>query len=107
MSEELPAGLIDALLRGRRVVLAAAAPDKGMKTLSLLCAFGLFCLPKAHGQTQPAFRLIEGASDRAYDFARVNVAGAALPVSFTRALKAAPAADSAPAFERRFQENES
>ena len=106
MNKALPAGLIEALARGRRVVLAAAAPDKGIKTLGALCAFSVFCVPEAFGQAQPAYRFIEGLSDRAYDFARVDLAGAALPVRFARTLKPAPSADSTDAFQRRLREGE-
>ncbi|MBI3552864.1 MAG: hypothetical protein HY077_10130 [Elusimicrobia bacterium] len=124
MNDKISAGLVSALLEGRRVVVAAAAPEKGMRTLSILCAFTLICQPRAWGEgdpiidepdeaasmpgaVQPAYRFIEGISDGVYDFARRRVAGTLLPERLTRSLKAAPKKDSAPLFERHLQENES
>lgn len=106
MKEDLPSKLFEALSRGRRVVVAGQTPDRGMKTLSLLCACTLLYLPKAFGQVQPAYRFVEGLSDRVYSLARVDVVDAALPARLSRSFKAAPGSDSAAEFERRFEDDE-
>jgi hypothetical protein len=115
------AAIAEALLSGKRVVVAAGIPEKGMRTLSILCAFTLICQPKAWSEPldpeggggalppdaiQPAFRFVQGFSDGFYDFTRLHFIDNIFPERLSRGLKAAPKEDSAPAFDRTLRENE-
>jgi hypothetical protein len=129
MKSALPAGLLAAWSSGRRFVVAAGKPERGMRTLSILCAFTLVCQPKAWcggsatgernpldepdnstaltQSVQPAYRFVEGISDGVYDFARLHVAGNLLPDRLNRSLRAAPKKNSAPLFDQNLRDNES
>lgn len=54
----------------------------------------------------PAYRVLEDVTDGLFNFMRAQVVSAVLPERLARGLKAAPEADSALLFNRRFGENE-
>ena len=116
MRNSIAADLLAALNAGRSVVVVRGVPERGIKTLSILCAFTVLCHPKAWGEidpqnaesraVEPAYRFVEAVSDGIFDFARLHVVGALLPGRLTRSLKAAPRKDSTPLFERNLHDKE-
>lgn len=101
-----------------------------MKALRLVCALAILFPAPAFAETslltgqqsnpmlgdqidgavqdtvQPAYRFVEGVSDGVYDFMREHVIGALLPDRLNQDLKAAPAQDSAPLFNKNLNDRE-